>query len=36
MTASQKIQRGEVRPLTDKLLASSGSFDTTALKKRQG
>jgi acyl-CoA synthetase (AMP-forming)/AMP-acid ligase II len=36
MTASQKIQRGELRPLTDKLLASSGSFDTTALKKRQG
>jgi acyl-CoA synthetase (AMP-forming)/AMP-acid ligase II len=36
MTTSQKIQRGELRPLTDKLLASSGSFDTTALKKRQG
>jgi acyl-CoA synthetase (AMP-forming)/AMP-acid ligase II len=36
MTASQKIQRGELRPLTDKLRASAGSFDTTALKKRQG
>ena len=36
MTASQKIQRGELRSLTTKLIAASTSFDTTALKKRQG
>ncbi len=36
MTASQKIQRGELRPLSTKLIAAGASFDTTALKKRQG
>ncbi len=36
LTPSQKIQRGELKPLAASLVGQPHCIDTTAMKKRQG
>ncbi len=36
LTGTQKVQRGELKTLADRLMADSATIDTRAMKKRQG